>query len=49
MVYEVREIKKQFEEIRISYQKDIHNVILRVEVGASDAASAGGPTLEAMF
>jgi hypothetical protein len=45
MVYEFREIKKQFEEIRISHQKDIPRAVLRVVVGASDAASAGGPYL----
>jgi len=27
MMYEVREIKKQFEEIRIRYKKDIPNVV----------------------
>ncbi|MGC2683244.1 MAG: hypothetical protein WA323_15385 [Candidatus Nitrosopolaris sp.] len=39
MRYEVREIKKQFEEIRIRYKKDIPNMILRVVVGVADGAS----------
>lgn len=50
MMYGFRAIKKQFEEIGISYQEDIPRVILRVVVGASDDASAPGSLIfGAMF
>lgn len=49
MMYGFRAIKKQFEEIGISYQEDIPRVILRVVVGASDDASTGSLIFGAMF